>query len=306
MTQKALGLRALGLQKLSGWLNALRKALVKALLPAQISERWQARLPSLVRGTAPIPDALWHATLQRHPFLHALTTDEQARLRELSAAFLSMKEFTGAGGLVVTDEIALAVTVQAVRPLLHLAPHTGTRVLQWYDDFVGIVLHPDAVVAPREFTDEHGVVHHYDEELAGEAMEGGPVMLSWRDVADAAAGAADGYNLVIHEFAHKIDLRDGQPDGCPPLPSARARRAWIDTLQHEYERFREQVLIAERFSGPQPWLDAYGASAIDEFFAVACEAYFVQPQRLQADWPALHALLAGFFDAPRAPDPSGP
>ncbi len=288
--RRALELQALGIQKLSGWLQ----------------RRLRVPLPALGRRIAPIPDALWQATMARLPFLHSLTAGEQARLRELSAAFLSLKEFTGAGGLVVTDEIALAVTVQAVRPLLHLAPYTGTRVLQWYDDFVGIVLHADAVVAAREFTDEHGVVHHYDEELAGEAMEGGPVMLSWRDVADAAAGAADGYNLVIHEFAHKIDLRDGQPDGCPPLPSARARRAWIDTLQAEYERFREQVIIAERFSGPQPWLDAYGASAIDEFFAVACEAYFVQPQRLQADWPALHALLAGFFDAPRAPDPSRP
>lgn len=257
---------------------------------------WLHWLTPWRRAAPRIPDALWADVLARHPFLAELDAMQQSRLRELSSAFLAQKEFTGAGGLTVTDEIALAVTVQAVRPLLNLAPREGTRVLQWYDDFVGIVLHPDAVVAPRERIDEHGVVHHYDEELAGEAMEGGPVMLSWRDVADAGSLAADGYNVVIHEFAHKIDLRDGTPDGCPPLPSAAARRAWNATLEAEYERFREQVIVAERFGGAPPWLDAYGAEAIDEFFAVACEAYFVQPQRLQADWPDLHALLAGFFD----------
>lgn len=243
-----------------------------------------------------IPDALWHAAWQRHPFLHALPDHDVARLRELSDAFLASKEFAGAGGLMVTDDMALSVAMQAVRPLLHLPPTSGTRVLDWYADFVGIVIHPDAVRATREVIDEVGVVHHYTEELAGESMEGGPVMLSWHDVASAGEAAADGYNLVIHEFAHKIDLRDGRCDGCPPLPTLAARAAWQATLHSEYERFREQVIIAERFSGPHPWLDAYGAEAVDEFFAVACEAYFVQPQRLRSDWPALYALLAGFFD----------
>lgn len=269
------------------WLRLLH-SLLHSLMP------WR-------RAPAHIPDALWNAVIGRHPFLLSLPAYDQARLRELSSEFLAVKEFSGAGGLVVTDEMALSIAVQAVRPLLRLAPHTGTHVLQWYDDFVGIVVHPDAVVAPREHTDEHGVVHHYQEELAGEAMEGGPVMLSWRDVADAGETARDGYNLVIHEFAHKIDLRDREADGCPPLPSAAARRHWREVIAAEYERFREQVIVAERFSGPQPWLDAYGAEAIDEFFAVACEAYFVQAQRLQADWPALHALLASFFDGAEAP-----
>lgn len=257
---------------------------------------WRSWLTPWRRQAVPIPDALWHTVLARHPFLLALPAHQQVRLRELSGAFLAQKEFTGAGGLTITDEVALAVAMQAVRPLLNLAPAQGARVLRWYDDFVGIVLHPDAVVAPREHVDAHGVVHQYKEELTGEAMAGGPVMLSWREVADAGERAAVGCNLVIHEFAHKIDLRDGISDGCPPLPSAAARRTWHTVLDTEYRRLREQVIIAERFSGPPPWLDAYGAEAIDEFFAVACEAYFVQGPRLQADWPALHALLASFFD----------
>jgi hypothetical protein len=79
---------------------------------------------------------------------------------------------------------------------------------------VGIVVHPDEVVAQREVMDDDGVVHAYDEVLAGEAMEGGPVMLSWRDVADAGETAASGYNVVIHEFAHVLDMGDGAADGC--------------------------------------------------------------------------------------------
>jgi Mlc titration factor MtfA (ptsG expression regulator) len=75
------------------------------------------------------------------------------------------------------------------------------------------------VVARREQLDEHGVVHEYDEVLSGEALEGGPVMLSWRDVRSSGRSAAEGYNVVIHEFAHVLDMADGLADGVPPLPA---------------------------------------------------------------------------------------
>jgi MtfA peptidase len=167
--------------------------------------------------------------------------------------------------------------------------------LAWYDDFVGIVVHPDEVLARRTVTDEDGVVHHYHEVLAGEAMEGGPVMLNWHDVDSAGSTAQRGYNVVIHEFIHKIDMRDGVPDGCPPLASRNARQAWLAVLQAQYEAFREKVIIAERFGGEVPWLDAYGAQSIDEFFAVACEAYFVNRPRFEAEFAELVPLLDGFF-----------
>ena len=144
-------------------------------------------------------------------------------------------------------------------------------------------------------TDETGVVHDYDEVLTGEAMEGGPVMLSWHDVAGAWASAEQGYNVVVHEFIHKIDMRDGQPDGCPPLPSRAAREQWQRVMQAEYDAFREKVILAERFGGEPTWLDPYGAEAIDEFFAVACEAYFVNRPRFEQEFAPLVALFDGFF-----------
>jgi Mlc titration factor MtfA (ptsG expression regulator) len=241
------------------------------------------------RASVPeIPEALWQATLDRYGFLSERAAGHLPKLRSLAAAFLAQKEFHGAGGLVITDEIALAIAAQAVLPVLHLG-------LRWYDDFVGIVVHPDEVVARRSSVDETGVVHDWDEVLAGEAMEGGPVMLNWLDVAQAGDTAETGFNVVIHEFVHKIDLRDGEPDGCPLLPSRDARRRWLAVLEPQFGGFRERVIKAERFGEPAPWLDDYGATAIDEFFAVACEAYFVNRPRFAREFPELTALFDGFF-----------
>jgi Mlc titration factor MtfA (ptsG expression regulator) len=269
--------------------------------------RRQASRASTRRTRRPdVPDDLWHSTLAAYPFLAVINPAEQIRLRALSLAFLNGKEFHGAGGLAITDAMAVAVAAQACLPLLHLAPAAdATTTLRWYDDFVGIVLHPDEVLAHREVTDDDGVVHEYPEILTGEAMEGGPVMLSWADVADAGRSAAQGYNVVIHEFVHKMDMRDGEADGCPPLPPgflgatrrAQARQRWFARLKPEFEKFCDQVSAADRFGGlvDVPWLDPYAAESLSEFFAVAAEAYFVNPHRLSDHSPALHDLLDQFF-----------
>ncbi|MCZ8292252.1 MAG: zinc-dependent peptidase [Hylemonella sp.] len=251
------------------------------------------------RPRKPIPDALWQQTLAGCPFLETLASTELIRLRELSALFLEDKEFHGAQGLHITDAMALTIAAQACLPVLHFG--AGDRALRWYDDFVGIVVHPDEVVAQREVVDEHGVVHLYEEALAGEAMHEGPVMLSWHDV--TSASSETGYNVVIHEFVHKLDLRDGVADGCPPLtagfvgqPSARAARAhWLATLQTAYDAFRAAVIKAERFGSEPTWLDPYGAEAIDEFFAVASEAYFVNRARFAREFGTLLPLFDAYF-----------
>ncbi|MBC5768254.1 zinc-dependent peptidase [Ramlibacter albus] len=235
-----------------------------------------------------IPDTLWRATLSDYPFLDELKPAHQVRLRELASQFLAQKEFHGAHGFKITDRVAVAIAAQAVLPVLNLG-------LGWYDDFVTVVVHADEVLARRTVQDDDGVVHEYGEVIAGEAMERGPVTLSWKDVADAGASARLGYNVVIHEFVHKIDQRDGAADGCPPLPSRTAREAWMAVIQAEFEAFREKVIIAERFGGEEPWLDPYGATALDEFFPVACEAYFVNRPVFEKEFPPLARLFDSFF-----------
>ncbi|HOV18183.1 MAG: M90 family metallopeptidase [Ottowia sp.] len=261
--------------------------------------RWWRRT---VRPPKPIPERLWQATLVHYAFLQRLSAGDQARLRRLATYFLAHKEFSGAHGLRITDAMAVAVAAQACLPLLHLGPpDTPEDALGWYDDFVGIVMHPADAVAPRQVMDHAGVVHHYAEVLSGEAMQDGPVMLSWPAVQGEGMGAAS--NVVIHEFVHKMDMQAGGARGAPPLPrgfmgarSAREAAAhWARTWAPAYHAFREQVIRAERFGEPLPWLDAYGASAPAEFFAVACEAHFVEPERFAQEFPALAASLREFF-----------
>lgn len=246
-------------------------------------ERWRRWRAQRTLARRPIPDALWAITLARYPFLTQRSETDLTALRELATLFLADKEFAGMQGLEVDDGMAVAIAAQACLPVLRLG-------LTCYDHFKGIVVHPDVVVARREVMDEDGIVHHYAEELAGEAMEGGPVMLSWRDVAGAGDNAAWVYNVVIHEFAHVLDMRDGASDGVPLLPTTAARERWLAVLEPEWDAFRAQV-DARRGT----LLDPYGAEGPDEFFAVASEVFFVDPAALRADHPALYALLAGYY-----------
>ncbi len=276
----------------------------------QTLQRW---LPRRWRSEPQLPDGPWSAILESHPFLAELSEPDRTRLRQLSGHFLMEKEFHGAHGLVVTDPMALAIAAQACLPLLHIRPPSGRPAsspmdaLTWYDDFVGIVVQPGAALARRRVADASGVVHHYDEVLAGEAMDRGPVMLSWQEVSQAADAAGTGSNVVIHEFVHKIDMRGmhagGSPDGAPALVAglwgtrndAQAREHWRHTMAQAYDHFRESVSMAERFGAERPWLDDYAATHPAEFFAVTCEAYFVSRPRFGQEFPALLGLYDGFF-----------
>jgi Mlc titration factor MtfA (ptsG expression regulator) len=230
-----------------------------------------------------IPDPLWELTLARFPFLSRRPAADLAELRRLTTLFLASKEWSGAHGFEVTDEIAVAIAAQACVPVLR-------HGLRWYSQFVGIVVHADEVRAQREVMDESGVVHRYTELLSGEAMDGGPMMLSWHDVSAGAESADWAYNVVIHEFAHVIDMCDGNADGVPPLPDAKARNAWRAVLLPEFESFCERVERDEDTA-----LDPYGASGPEEFFAVASESFFVLPQPMRVEHPRLYELLASFY-----------
>jgi len=201
------------------------------------------------------------------------------RLRELSTLFLADKEFSGASGLQVTDAMAVAIAAQACLPVLELG-------LGCYGRFVGIVVHPDPVAARRETMDEIGVVHRFTEELSGEAMDGGPLMLAWSDVAEAGESAAWGYNVVIHEFVHILDMHAGRAG----MPTQGLGVDWSRRLADEFERFTTRV-----DAGEETLVDPYGAEAIEEFFAVSAEAFFVAARDLRTDEPGLYELLAAFF-----------
>lgn len=270
--------------------------------------RWGRTLTRWLGGTPTIPTALWERVVSAQPFLSALPPWERHQLKPLCERFLADKEFTGAHGLVITDEMAVTVAAQACLPWVHW----GLPGLDWYRRFVGIVIHPDEVVAEREVRDDAGVVHHYQEALAGEAMHGGPVMLAWKHARGTAASVSTGHSLVIHEFAHLIDMRhksqSEEANGCPKLPRgymgltpSEAADLWHRRWSEAYQRLVRDVEMASRFGTAPPWLDAYGAQSPAEFFAVACEAYFVNRPRFNEEFGDLVPLLDAFF---RHPDPS--
>jgi MtfA peptidase len=231
----------------------------------------------------PIPDDLWKRTLIRLPFLQRRDAGDAAALRHLTSLFLDRKEFTGAAGLQLRDAMVVAIAAQAVLPVLKLG-------LARYDRFVGLVVHPGPVKARRNVTDDDGLVHEFDEVLSGEAMQGGPVMLSWHDVGTAGRSAALAYNVVIHEFAHVLDMAAGPADGTPVLPPHIGADEWRSTLAAEHRAFVQRVEQAQDTA-----LDPYGSHSVEEFFAVATEAFFVSPDRMLQEHPALYALFMRFY-----------
>ena len=226
-----------------------------------------------------IDPALWQRVVASLPFLRGLGEDELARLRELAILFLAEKEMHGAHGLELTDEMRLSIAVQASLPVLNLG-------IDWYEGWIGIVVCPGEFRVRGEEMDEHGVVHAYDEGLSGEAWPGGPVILSWEDIKLGAAG----YNVVIHEFAHKLHMERGDMDDFP-LPHAHMNREqWLETWDSAYDEFCAQV---DR--GIDTVIDPYASEQPAEFFAVLSEAFFTLPQAVRSIYPELYAQLALFY-----------
>ncbi len=248
-----------------------------------LRRQWQARREAAALRRRAIADDLWKRTLVRYPFLQRRDPRIAADLRRLTSLFLDHKEFSAVGGLQLTDAMAVAIAAQAVLPVLRLG-------LARYDGFVGIVVHPDQVVARREVADKHGIVHGYDEVLAGEAMAGGPVMLSWHDVRSSGRHAGAAYHVIIHEFAHVLDLANDAADGMPVLPADLPAAEWRTTLGAEFASF-----AAATEAGAETAFDPYGAQGEDEFFAVASEAFFVSPQAMRRQHPALYSLFMPFY-----------
>jgi Mlc titration factor MtfA (ptsG expression regulator) len=174
----------------------------------------------------------------------------------------------------------MAIAVQACILLLHLPD-------DWYDDWVEVIVYPDEFVPEVEWQDEFGVVHVGREVRAGEAWLRGPVVLSWAEIGE---DFADGMNVAIHEFAHKLDMLNGDADGFPPLHAGMDRSRWRDSFTVAYEDLCRQV-----DAGRPTAIDPYAAEAPGEFFAVLSEAFIERPEIVRTAYPDVYAQLAAFY-----------
>jgi Mlc titration factor MtfA (ptsG expression regulator) len=263
-------------------------------------------LDSLGSGRVVVPTALWESVVGELPFLQRLEGGSAADLRELCGRLLETKVMTGAGGLELTAPIQVTIAAQACLPILKLG-------IDWYRGWSGIVVYPSEYVALRRVQDEAGLVHEFDETAAGEAWEAGPVVVSWDQDAGRQLDGEPAFNVVIHEFAHKLDLLDGEADGVPPLDrrlhADLAPRRWRRVLEDAYERFGAAIDLIElelppdvdpESSEADPYygrlaLDPYAAQDPAEFFAVSSETFFVAPQRLRDAFPEWYGLLSRFY-----------
>lgn len=229
----------------------------------------------------PIPDAHWRAALRTTPYARALPLQERQRLRELTAQFLRAKTFEPAAGIAITEAMRVRIALRACVPILHLG-------LDYYSGWSAVVLYPGDFRVRDTYMDEAGVEHHEIQDLCGQSMARGPMVLSWETI--RAENPARGQDLVVHECAHKLDALNGAPDGFPPLHPDMQPREWTRTFRAAYDRLRGEV-----DAGRDTRLDPYAAADPAEFFAVLSEAFFTAPQPVYRDFPAVYDQLRLFY-----------
>ncbi|HEY0665323.1 MAG TPA: M90 family metallopeptidase [Gallionella sp.] len=239
-----------------------------------------ARLLGLGSEPCILDEGAWRVAMQR-PLFDGLNPEETARLRDLACRLLADKSFSGAGGAEVDVHMATVIAAYAALPVLNLD-------YDWYEGWVEIVVYPGEFIHDGEETDEAGVVHHVRHQRSGESWEGGPMVLSWQDV--ECSGAGEGFNVVIHEFAHKLDMKNGYANGRPPLHPGMNPDDWAHDFQTAYDDFCRRVERDEDTA-----IDPYAAESPAEFFAVLSEYFFEAPAVLHQAYPAVYGQLQRFY-----------
>ncbi|MBP6105870.1 MAG: M90 family metallopeptidase [Steroidobacteraceae bacterium] len=270
---------------------------IAAILAVAVAVLAGLLLPPLLRRrrrrlafSQALPEPMRAAIARNVPISRALPLDLARRLEGLVIAFLAEKQFVGCNGLAITDEIRATIAAQACLLLL------GRPGL--YDELQSILVYPGTFWVEDEVHDDDGLVTQRRRELSGEAWDSHRIILSWEDIAETARRPADGYNVVLHEFAHYLDaegrgLAPRAAEASRESPSsgrARAIDAWHKDLVAEYAALCDTV---DR--GEPTFLDPYAAEDEIEFFAVASEEFIECPTELRTAHSRLYALMRKFY-----------
>jgi Mlc titration factor MtfA (ptsG expression regulator) len=233
---------------------------------------------------APFPEA-WKQILLANVYHYARLADsEQAKLHDDLRVLVAEKNWEGCGGLQINDEIKVTIAAQASLLLLGFQD-------EYFDNVLSILAYPDAYVAPGQTISKGGLVLQGDSGREGEAWYRGPVILSWADALAGGREEHDGDNLVLHEFAHQLDMLGGRvADGTPPMPTRAQHDRWQMVTRAEYDR-----LVHDCHHGRRVLLDCYGTTDMSEFFAVATECFFERPREMSRLHPQLYAVLRDFY-----------
>ena len=230
--------------------------------------------------SASLDQDLWQSVVLRYEFIAVLSEEELKRLADLTLLFIHEKAIQGAKGTTVDDEIRVAIAAQAAMLVLNLG-------LDYYRGWVEVIVYPDEFVAEYEYVDEAGVAHRVVQPMSGESWERGPVLISWADAQEAGRGR--NYNVVVHEFAHKLDMLNGAPNGFPPLHADMNRDRWAQAFTTAYEDF------CKRIEQEELAIDDYAAESPEEFFADVSEAFFEAPLDVRELYPDVYEQLRLFY-----------
>ena len=243
------------------WLPWSRKRRRQSLLATAWPEAWSRHLNRNVRLT-------WNLTESQRQ-------DLQSRIK----IFVAEKTWEGCEGLVVTEEMKVTVAANACLMLLGVEDF-------YFDNVRTILMYPQVFSRRQDSGRTAGGVEH----RSGEAWQGGPIVLSWRDVLRGGRDEADGRNVTIHEFAHALDGLDGEMGGNIAFDSDDDSTQWKRVVDSEYA----QLVDATEQNRPT-LLDHYGATNQAEFFAVATEAFFERPAELEREHAQLFSLLQKYY-----------
>jgi Mlc titration factor MtfA (ptsG expression regulator) len=235
-------------------------------------------------ATVSLPEASAWAAVLALPVFAGLSAAERQHLRSLAEQLLQGKTFTPVSGAEPSATDIAAIVTQAALPILHLG-------VAWYKGWNEVVLYPGEFAHEDDEVDEIGVVHRVRHVRSGEAWEGGPLVLSLDSV--RASGLSEGYNVVIHEFAHKLDMNNGKVNGLPPLHGDMRVRDWAAAFEPAYRDLCRR--LDELDDWDQSEIDPYAAESPAEFFAVFSEYFFEWPELVFRHYPAVYAQLRQFY-----------
>lgn len=221
----------------------------------------------------------WRRIIEKNVgWFQRLPRGDRPRLEQRIQIFLAEKKFEGCGGQKITDEVRVTVAAHACLLLLH-------REDDYFPRLQSILVYPTSYWGRKEEPGPAGTVAEYDEARLGESWKHGTIVLSWEDVREAG----DGVNVVLHEFAHQLDLANEEMDGVPELADG-AYADWARVMEREFERLKR-----DEARGIETVIDPYGAEEPAEFFAVTTEVFFEDAVALKREHPELYEQLRRFY-----------
>lgn len=221
----------------------------------------------------------WNRALAEVPAARTLSDADRGRLRDIATLFLHDKAVEAAGGLQLTEPMRIRIACEACIPILNLD-------LDCYRGWHAVIVYPGEFIARHEYHDDAGVVHVDEDARSGESWDAGPVIVSWGDV----EAAEPGYSVIIHEMAHKLDMLDGDANGCPPLHRGMRPEEWARVFTKAYAEMERRVNEDDGLE-----MDDYALEDPGEFFAVASEYFFAAPEVLRREFPDVYGQLAHYY-----------